>query len=262
VKKREKNLFVYPSFCQSSNYVSQNGGRMSFSLSFRSALFSRRFLSTTKTISTMNGNSDQVCVGFFFPTTKKSWIGFLKKKNTDQQYQQQQLAQLRQETSSESSSNTTEQQPSERPWTDQGLNEKIVQKIRSSIDNGRHLFVVVCCSFDNMLILSGKLIASDVDNRVSEQLRSLPDDAASIESVFNEFNTSDLTGVVNKSAFLCNLIKQWKLRNPQPTRSSVAGDYQPSEGGFGDASGGTPGSGTHKPGPDEAKLKVKNTISH
>jgi hypothetical protein len=64
----------------------------------------------------------------------------------------------------------------------------------------------------------------------------------------NEFNNSDLTGVVNKSAFLCNLIKQWKIQYPQVEKSQ-------SEQDFGDLIGNN--STKHKPGPDEAKLKVK-----
>ncbi|CAF3040265.1 unnamed protein product [Rotaria socialis] len=117
----------------------------------------------------------------------------------------------------------------EKPYTDQGINEKIVQKIRSLID-------------------LGKLISSDIDNRVCEQLRSFPDDATCIDSLFNEFNDSDLTGVVNKGAFLCNFIKQWKLRNPQQPKLS-SNDPQSSQG-FGE------NARTHKPGPDEAKLKL------
>ncbi|CAF2775215.1 unnamed protein product [Rotaria sp. Silwood2] len=116
----------------------------------------------------------------------------------------------------------------EKPYTDQGINEKIVQKIRSLID-------------------IGKLNSSDIDNRVCEQLRSFPDDITSIDSLFNEFNDSDLTGVVNKGAFLCNFIKQWKLRNPQQPKSS-SNDSQSTQG-FGE------NARTHKPGPDEAKLK-------
>jgi hypothetical protein len=114
----------------------------------------------------------------------------------------------------------------EKPYTDQGINEKIVQKIRSLID-------------------IGKLNSSDIDNRVCEQLRSFPDDITSIDVLFNEFNNSDLTGVVNKGAFLCNFIKQWKIRNPQQPKSSSSNDSQ----GFGE------NSRTHKPGPDETKLK-------
>ncbi|CAF3083694.1 unnamed protein product, partial [Rotaria sp. Silwood2] len=87
----------------------------------------------------------------------------------------------------------------------------------------------------------------DIDNRVCEQLRSFSDDITSIDSLFNEFNDSDLTGVVNKGAFLCNFIKQWKLRNPQQLKSS-SNDSQSSQG-FGE------NARTHKPDPDEAKLK-------
>ncbi|CAF2803776.1 unnamed protein product [Rotaria sp. Silwood2] len=137
--------------------------------------------------------------------------------------QQQQLEQLKLETS---------QQPTnDKLWTDQGINENIVQKIRLCIENG-------------------KLTSSDIDSRVCEQLRSFPNDTTSIDSLFTEFNGSDLTGVVNKSAFLCNLIKQWKIRHPQEQKStnnnsqSVQGE---------DDNGST--SGKHKPGPDEAKLK-------
>ena len=90
-----------------------------------------------------------------------------------------------------------------------------------------------------------KLTSNDIDNRVCEQLHSFPDDITSIDSLFDEFNKSDLTGVVNKSAFLCNLIKQWKLRNPQQEKSSDNdSDFLGSN------------SSKHKPGPDEAKLKV------
>jgi hypothetical protein len=123
----------------------------------------------------------------------------------------------------------------EKAYTDQGINEKIVQKIRSFID-------------------LGKLSSSDIDNRVCEQLRSFPDDITSIDSLFNEFNNSDLTGVVNKGAFLWNLIKQWKIRNPQQPKSSLS-DSQSTQG-FGDLVSNN--SSTHKPGPDEAKLSVKN----
>ena len=108
-----------------------------------------------------------------------------------------------------------------KPYTDQGINEKIVQKIRSLID-------------------IGKIISTDIDNRVCEQLRLFPDDITSIDSLFNEFNNSDLTGVVNKGAFLSNFIKQWKLRNPQQPKDMLTSNDN---------------SRTHKPGPDEAKLK-------
>lgn len=113
----------------------------------------------------------------------------------------------------------------EKPYTDQGINEKIVQKIRSLID-------------------IGKIHSSDIDNRVCEQLRSFPDDGPSIDTLFNEFNNSDLTGVVNRGAFLCNFIKQWKIQNPQQPKSSTN-----------DSQGSGEQSRTHKPGPDEAKLK-------
>ncbi|CAF3878664.1 unnamed protein product [Rotaria sordida] len=135
------------------------------------------------------------------------------------------------DTSSSSSSSNLQgshENENEKSYTDQGINEKIVQKIRSLID-------------------IGKLNSSDIDNRVCEQLRSFSDDITSIDSLFNEFNDSDLTGVVNKGAFLCNFIKQWKLRNPQQPKSS-SNDSQ-SGSGFGE------NARTHKPGPDETKLK-------
>ncbi|CAF1348767.1 unnamed protein product, partial [Adineta ricciae] len=96
---------------------------------------------------------------------------------------------------SSSTSQESIDNPDEKPYTDQGINEKIVQKIRS-------------------LIEIGKLTSSDIDNRVCEQLRSIPDDATTIDSLFAEFNNSDLTGVVNKGPFLCNFIKKWKVDNP------------------------------------------------
>jgi hypothetical protein len=145
--------------------------------------------------------------------------------NSDQQYQQQQLEQLKFETSCDTTN--------DKSWTDQGINENIVEKVRLCIENG-------------------KLTSIDIDNRVCEQLRTFPDDLTSIESLFNEFNNSDLTGVVNKSAFLCNLIKQWKIRNPQPQKSS---NNSQSAEGFDDLLGSDPGK--HKPGPDETKMKVK-----
>jgi hypothetical protein len=96
-----------------------------------------------------------------------------------------------------------------------------------------------------------KLNSNDIDNRVCEQLRSFPVDITSINSLFDEFNNSDLTGVVNKSAFLCNLIKQWKIRNPQQEKS--LDDENALLGSS---------SGAHKPGPDEAKLKVNILHRH
>jgi hypothetical protein len=145
--------------------------------------------------------------------------------SSDQQYQQQQLEQLKLETSSDTIN--------DKLWTDQGINENIAEKVRSCIENG-------------------KLTSNDIDNRVCEQLRSFPDDLTSIDSLFNEFNNSDLTGVVNKSAFLCNLIKQWKIRNPQPQKSSSINSRSPTN--FSDVGS---SSGKHKPGPDETKLKVE-----
>jgi len=120
----------------------------------------------------------------------------------------------------------------EKPYTDQGINEKIVQKIRSFID-------------------LGKLSSIDIDNRVCEQLRSIPDDITTIDSLFTEFNNSDLTGVVNKGAFLCNFIKQWKITNPQ--QAKLTSNDSQSGDGFGE------NARTHKPGPDEAKLKVRRS---
>jgi len=151
--------------------------------------------------------------------------------NSNQEYQQQQLEQLKLETSSDI--------PDTKLWTDDGLNENIVEKLRQCIHNG-------------------KLAPTDIDNRVREQLHSFYDDLTSIESLFNEFNNSDLTGVVNKSAFLCNLIKQWKIRNPPPQNLSSNNSQSGSEG-FGDLIRND--STKHKPGPDETKLKVKDFFS-
>ena len=136
---------------------------------------------------------------------------------------------IQQDTLSSSNPQDSPDTQNEKPYTDQGINEKIVQKIRSFID-------------------VGKLSSSDIDNRVCEQLRSIPDDITTIDSLFNEFNNSDLTGVVNKGPFLCNFIKQWKINNPQKA-NSTSNDSQSGEG-FGE------NARTHKPGPDEAKLKV------
>ena len=121
----------------------------------------------------------------------------------------------------------------ERLYTDQGISETIVQKLRS-------------------LIELGTLTDTDLDNRVCEQLRSFPDDLTSVDSLLDEFQKSDLTNVVNKGAFLCNLIKQWKIRNPQAPRSATSDSS--SAQGVGDLARSQPR--TQKPGPDEAKLKV------
>jgi hypothetical protein len=121
----------------------------------------------------------------------------------------------------------------ETSYTDQGINDKIVDKIRS-------------------LINLGSLVSTDIDIRVCEQLRSFSDDLTSIESLFDEFTRSDLTGVVNKGAFLCNIIKQWKLRNPQGSRSTTS-DVQSGQGIDEQTSS---QSRTQKAGPDEIKLKV------
>ena len=127
---------------------------------------------------------------------------------------------------------TSDNSSNAKPLTDQGINERIVQKIRSCIDEGT-------------------LSSADVDSRVCEQLRSFPSDAQSIDSVFDEFLNSDFTGVVNKSAFLCNLIKQWKLRNPQASVDSLPSHASPTTAAD---------SSSTKPGPDETKLKVFRSV--
>lgn len=106
-------------------------------------------------------------------------------------------------------------------FTAQGIPETVVQKIRSFID-------------------LGKLQVNDVDDRVCEQLRSCPDD---VDALFDEFDQSDLTGVVNRGAFLCNLIKQWNARHPatQGAADLVTGS-------------------SLKPGPDETRLKVTGCL--
>lgn len=78
-------------------------------------------------------------------------------------------------------------------------------------------------------------------------MRSLPSDQTSIDSLFDEYNNADLTGVVNKSAFLCNLIKQWKIQHPQEQKSSNNNSLSTQNSSE---------AGKHKPGPDEARLKV------
>jgi hypothetical protein len=50
-------------------------------------------------------------------------------ESSDQQYQQQQLEQLKLETSQISFD--------DKSWTEQGINQNIVQKIHSCIENGR-----------------------------------------------------------------------------------------------------------------------------
>ena len=148
--------------------------------------------------------------------------------SSDPQHHQQQAEQLIVETAE-----TSTEAGNDKPFSDQGLDEKLVQKIRSSID-------------------LGKLTSTDIDSRVCEQLRTFPDDQTSIDALFDEFDNSDLTGVVNKSAFLCNLIKQWRLKHPQSQKSSDA-DPQTAQGAIDLPSD---GSDKHKPGPDESKLKV------
>lgn len=164
---------------------------------------------------------------------------------TDSSDQQQQLDQLNLEISQESSSATDD-----KAWTDQGINENIVQKIRSYIENGNRNLI---CNHSLLLLFLGKLNSSDIDSRVCEQLRSFPYDASSIDSLFNEFDNSDLTGVVNKGAFLCNLIKQWKIQHPEEQKSSN-NNSQSTQDDDDHAQGSS--SGKHKPGPDETRLQV------
>ena len=67
--------------------------------------------------------------------------------NSDQQYQQQQLEQLKLETSLVSGPTTND-----KLWTDQGINENIVQKIRSCIENGRKQNLNLSYDFFSLII--------------------------------------------------------------------------------------------------------------
>jgi hypothetical protein len=148
----------------------------------------------------------------------------------DAQYQQQQLEQLKLETSQVSSDTFND-----KTLLDQGISERIVQKLRSCIE-------------------SGSLNTNDLDSLVCEQLRVFPDNSTSIDTIFDEYNNADLTGVVNKSAFVCNLIKQWKLRNPEQEKIS---NIHESGSQHESADSSETKSEKHKPGPNESKLQVR-----
>ncbi|CAF0769137.1 unnamed protein product [Didymodactylos carnosus] len=122
-----------------------------------------------------------------------------------------------------SQDSTTKDETLKEPWTEQNLDEKIVKKLRDSIENG-------------------KLTEADIDNKLCVALKTLPEDQESVDTVFSEYNTSDLTGVINKSAFLCNIIKQWKLKNTREVKNSSEKTLSESA--------------ERKPGPDEEKLKA------
>lgn len=95
-------------------------------------------------------------------------------------------------------------------------------------------------------LFSGKMSHSDLDTRALEALKEFPPDGA--VGVLNQFIDSDLTHVSNKSAFLCGVMKTYRLK-----RSGQAGANGTSNGSSaGSASAST--NGGHK-GPDEEKIK-------
>ena len=97
----------------------------------------------------------------------------------------------------------------------------------------------------------GKLVSTDIDSRLCDKLRSFSSDPKHVDSLFDEFDKSDLTGVVNKSAYICNLIKQWKIQHPEEQKSSDNNSQKASSVAGSDRS-----NEKFKPGPDETKLKV------
>lgn len=146
----------------------------------------------------------------------------MNEKILDEQYQQFKLE--------------TSQVQNENFWIEQGINKNLIEKIQSYIQ-------------------LGKLTSNDIDERVCEQLRTFPNDLTSIQSLFNEFDNSNLTGVVNKSAFLCNLIRQWKIQNPcEDKTSNVNTNSQSIENSNELIETNTE---KHQSGPDQNKLKVK-----
>ena len=83
-------------------------------------------------------------------------------------------------------------------------------------------------------MLSGLLAEGDLDERAMDAIKEFPPDSAL--AVLQEFKESNLEHVSNKSAFLCGIMKTYRLKNK---------------------TGGAEGpAGSKRPGPDEAKIKV------
>lgn len=65
--------------------------------------------------------------------------------------------------------------------------------------------VTQCCS----VCSSGKLVHSELDDRALDALKEFPVDGA--QSVLQQFLESNLEHVSNKSAFLCGIMKTYRL---------------------------------------------------
>lgn len=101
----------------------------------------------------------------------------------------------------------------------------------------------LCCFLNYLfifLLVLGKLVHADLDERALDALREFPVEGAL--NVLTQFLESNLEHVSNKSAYLCGVMKTYR---------------QKSRGG----AGGGPGAGisvigTTAKGPDEEKIKV------
>ena len=111
------------------------------------------------------------------------------------------------------------------------------------------------------LFSSNKLTISDLDDRALAALK----DYGSVDKaicILDEFESSDLEHVANKSAFLCCLMKTHRQKEKQLANQGISSDSSSSRG---DAANGASASATVNnvtgtnnsvPGPDEARLQA------
>lgn len=87
-----------------------------------------------------------------------------------------------------------------------------------------------------VIFVTGSLLPSELDDRALDALREFNEEGAL--EVLEQFGSSDLSHVQNKSAFLCGVMKTYREKNRQK------------------AQGHTPGADQALSGPDEAKIKA------
>ena len=114
------------------------------------------------------------------------------------------------------------------------------------IANNRFALLLIAIYFN--ILLSEKLLHSDLDDRALDALKEFPADGAL--AVLAQFLESNLEHVSNKSAYLCGVMKTYR----QKSRSGIGLDIKSSSTINGNATG--PGTGGQAvKGPDEEKIK-------
>ncbi|UYV62547.1 HNRNPR, partial [Cordylochernes scorpioides] len=101
---------------------------------------------------------------------------------------------------------------------DYGLNEKVINKLEESFKTGG---------------VSGKLIFNDLDVRALDALKYFPPEGA--VDVLDQFMESNLEHVYNKSAYLCSIMKTYKMRTNIPPPATAPQPFK---------------------GPEESKIKA------